>query len=931
MDTTKGQSSSSVLKKVDVTAIIILFFLGVVMAYYAMLQSEMRQKIIAKIELTAEKSVDQINDYLSTGIDIIRLASHTLDDMIRNGRSKSEMLDFLVNQSAAILHITSGKSTGLYAIIDDQFLNGTGLYASADFVPAERPWYIGAMSNVGRVAVIDPYIDVHTNTVMVTLAKTLCDVKSVAAMDFSVEHLQTLTEELTAQSETDKEIILDRKYHVIAHSDRAEVGKNYIAEKGTFGSALIEKLRSSDEYLFSFRFGDVDYIVCAMPVAADWLCLSVFDTTSAYAALRKTFVLTLIVSFLFIAVLSLIMGHSDKKARLAQEFNEKAERAAAASEAKSSFLSNMSHEIRTPINAVLGMNEMILRESNEENVLDYANNIRTAGSTLLSLINDILDFSKIEAGKLEIIPVDYDLLTVINDLVNMIQTRADNKGLLLKLDFDEKMPRLLNGDEVRIKQVVTNILTNAVKYTEKGSITFHIGHEHIPDDPEDVYLDFSISDTGIGIKPEDLQKLFSQFERIEEKRNRSIEGTGLGMSITKRLLEMMGSELRVESVYGEGSTFSFRLLQKVVKWDALGDHEVACRASRKSRERDREKFTAPDVVVLVVDDTPMNLTVFKSLLKRTRVGIDTATSGSEALELAKGKKYDLIFLDHMMPGIDGIETLHRLRADEEGPNLRTPAICLTANAISGAREQYLAEGFDDYLTKPIDVSELEEMMIQFLPPEKVRTQSGDDDDNAEAALPVDLPAWLSKIEELDTDSGQQRCGGEEGYLDTLKIYGESTASNVEEIENLWRKRDLANTTIRVHALKSTSRAIGAVALGALAEKLEFAGKAGDEAALDAELSVLLERYRALGAALSPLYAPAKKESDKDLPLISEARLREVYVSLRDSAENFDTESAECALNYLAGFRIPEEEKERVEQLRAAVHDFDWGRVGNILS
>ncbi|MCR4817957.1 MAG: hypothetical protein K5841_03245, partial [Fretibacterium sp.] len=298
--------------------------------------------------------------------------------------------------------------------------------------------------------------------------------------------------------------------------------------------------------------------------------------------------------------------------------------AATANRAKSAFLSNMSHEIRTPINAVLGMNEMILRESDEENIIEYSENIRTAGNTLLGLVNDILDFSRIESGKMEIVPVDYELSSLINDLVNMIQARADKKGLLLRLDFDENTPKLLNGDDVRIKQVVTNLLTNAVKYTEKGSVTLHIGYERIPDDPKGVLLDFSVSDTGIGIKPEDIEKLFSQFERIEEKRNRNIEGTGLGMNITKSLLEMMGTSLKVDSVYGKGSTFSFRLRQKVVKWEKMGNYKAARSLSLSERKKDREKFTAPDAVVLMVDDTPMNLTVFKNLLKRTLMQVDTA-------------------------------------------------------------------------------------------------------------------------------------------------------------------------------------------------------------------------------------------------------------------------------------------------------------------
>ncbi len=313
----------------------------------------------------------------------------------------------------------------------------------------------------------------------------------------------------------------------------------------------------------------------------------------------------------------------DREKRDRDRLIDMSERAVAANEAKSSFLSNMSHEIRTP------------------------------GNTLLGLINDILDFSKIEAGKMEILPVEYDLSSVINDLVTMIQTRADEKGLLLKLEISEEIPKLLYRDEVRIKQVATNILTNAVKYTEKGSVTFCVDYEKAEGDPageaDQIFLRVAVKDTGIGIKEADMGKLFSQFDRIEETRNRKIEGTGLGMNITVKLLEMMGSSLEVESEYGAGSTFSFRLRQRVVKWEPLGDYEAAYRAALSNREKYQEKFTAPDALVLVVDDTPMNLTVFKSLLRQTQVQIETAESGEEAIRLAAGKKYDMIFLDHMMP------------------------------------------------------------------------------------------------------------------------------------------------------------------------------------------------------------------------------------------------------------------------------------------
>lgn len=406
-----------------------------------------------------------------------------------------------------------------------------------------------------------------------------------------------------------------------------------------------------------------------------------------------------------------------------RELSEAAKQANQANEAKSNFLSTMSHDIRTPMNAILGLNEMVLRDSQDENIKMYSESIRTAGNTLLGIINDILDFSKIEAGKMEIINVDYSFASLLNDLVNMVQKKAEDKGLSFNLNIDSNIPMILNGDEIRIKQVILNILSNAVKYTKAGSVTFSVRADRIAEKPNSVMLKVSVADTGVGIKPEDLDKLFVAFERIEEKKNRNIEGTGLGMTIVKRFLDMMGSHLEVESEYGKGSVFSFELEQKVVKWDPIGDIQEAFKRSVSTRMSYHEKFTAPLAKVLVVDDNSVNLTVFASLLKRTGIQIDKAESGDECISLFRKKQYDVIFLDHMMPDKDGIETLSEMKGITDTPNKSTPVICLTANAISGMREMYTKAGFDDYLTKPIDAERLEMILLQYLPKDKVNTIS----------------------------------------------------------------------------------------------------------------------------------------------------------------------------------------------------------------
>ena len=625
----------------------------------------------------------------------------------------------------------------------------------------------------------------------------------------------------------------------------------------------------------------------------------------------------------------------DKERRERERLIDASERAVAASEAKSAFLSNMSHEIRTPINAVLGMNEMILRECDDKNILGYSESIRSAGSTLLGLVNDILDFSKIEAGKMEIIPVDYDLSSVINDLVNMIQTKADVKGLKLEFEVSREVPKLLHGDEVRIKQIVTNILTNAVKYTEKGRVTLCIDYEKIPDEEDCILLDVAVKDTGIGIKEEDMKKLFSEFDRIEEKRNRNVEGTGLGMSITKRLLEMMGSELQVESKYGLGSKFSFSLRQTVIKWEELGDYEAAYKVALNSREKYHEKFHAPEAEILVVDDTPMNLVVFTNLLKQTGIRIDTASSGYEGLSLAFDKKYDIIFLDHMMPDKDGIQTLHELRARENDPNADTPVICLTANAISGAKEKYLAEGFDDYLTKPIDSVKLENMLIELLPEDKVLMPEDDGfepiadetlsiiDDIGTGSL---IPDFVRNIDEIDTETGIKNCGNEEAYLETIKIFAGMVKDHADETQRLWDSGDIKGATVKIHALKSSSRIIGATDLGELAQELENAGNEGDTEKLGSEIGNLLDRYKKIGEALSPLVLDDEPD-DSDLTPIDEGELKELYTAISEFISISDYDSAIDLIEVLKGYRVPDEEKER---RRALIKAADEVRYEDIL-
>ncbi|MBD5449836.1 MAG: response regulator [Lachnospiraceae bacterium] len=396
------------------------------------------------------------------------------------------------------------------------------------------------------------------------------------------------------------------------------------------------------------------------------------------------------------------------------ELKEDAERA---NEAKSTFLARMSHEIRTPINAVLGMNEMILRETESDNIREYASNIHSAGKTLLSIINDILDLSKIESSKMEIVENDYNLGRLLIDVENMISMRAEEKNLNFRIVAERELPAGLRGDDIRIKQCMTNLLTNSVKYTKEGTITLKVDSVNSRDDT--INLRVTVSDTGIGIKEEEVYKLFDPFTRLDLMKNKSVEGTGLGLSITKRLIEMMGGNLTVESVYGKGSSFSFVIPQKILSSEMLGDYRTNAAQMNEPDSGGHKEFVASKAKILAVDDNRVNITVVKGLLKRLKVQFDSALSGQECLDKVRENRYDIILLDHMMPEMDGIETLRAMKQMEEYIREQPVVIALTANAIVGAKEEYLQEGFEDYLSKPIDAVKLEALIRKYLPKDMI--------------------------------------------------------------------------------------------------------------------------------------------------------------------------------------------------------------------
>ena len=591
-----------------------------------------------------------------------------------------------------------------------------------------------------------------------------------------------------------------------------------------------------------------------------------------------------------------------------EALNEERRRANDANAAKTAFLTSMSHEIRTPINAVLGMDEMILRESREDDIRSYALDIQTAGNTLLALINEILDFSKIEEGRMEILPTRYELSSVIFDLVNMIRIRAEKKGLKFRIAVEENIPHLLYGDEIRIKQIISNLLTNAVKYTEKGNIELTLSYRKVSAD--DIMLIVKVSDTGIGMKPEDIEKMFAPFARLEESRNRSIEGTGLGMSIVKQLLAMMSSKLEVKSEYGSGSEFSFELRQRVEKWVPIGNITEKYQSDKVQEYKYKELFHAPDARILVVDDMEINIEVIKRLLKKTEIQIDTATSGPEAIQKVEKNDYDVIFIDHMMPEMDGIETLKRMQEKIE----KVPVcVALTANAVMGAREMYLSAGFADYMSKPVVGKELEELLKEYIPREKVDTSYVEYEEEKRTDLP-DIPG-------ISIKDGVKFCGSEESFKSILNTFHRTYKQNSDKIREYFDKEDWQNYTIKVHALKSSARIIGASGLSGIAARLEEAGKNGELDLIRQETGVLLKEYEELDKRLVFM----DRNSDS-LMEITESMRKDAFNTIIEVAGSMDIGMLENILKDLKGYRLSDTDIEAVKDIENRLMELDWDGI-----
>ena len=791
-------------------------------------------------------------------------------------------------------------------IANPNFNHGHILVANSGWEPGEsyvveqRPWYTGALTS-RDFYITDPFYEVRAGEYCVTFSKVVESDKGefygVIGMYFYMNTLRAILDE--SHGETGYAFLVNENGTMIGHVN-PEYRVEYVLSHEDSANVYNLPYRKLYDQSGAVTLKDYDgkYKVCLAvdEEVSGFRIIIVRDWWEIYGgAIQYTILFLLLLGGCNLSV-NLVISRMIRWQRNANEKLKKAaDDAIQGEKAKALFLSNMSHEIRTPINAILGMNEMILRESTEDQLLTYAGNIQNSGRTLLTLINDILDMSKIESGKMEIIPTENKTVEMFIDLWNVIYLRAEDKSLTVSFTVDETMPDILYGDDVRVKQVITNILTNAVKYTNQGGVELNAAYERQGEDM--ITLVVSVQDTGIGIREEDLGKLFENFQRLDENRNRNIEGTGLGMSITLMLLKLMNGDIEVQSVYQEGSTFTVRIPQKVISNEPLGDFDTIRNHHALTHSGHYDSYEAPEANVLVVDDNAMNLVVFTSFLKLTKMNIVTADSGEKCLELVRKQHFDVIFMDHMMPRMDGVETLHEIQKMKDFPNEKTPIIVLTANAIAGARESYLKEGFVAYLSKPIDANELDQTILTYLPEELIHKKeiiaeesgkengtagesgtgdfsqnqendtskeggAGDSIRNRGSGAPGEGAAGNFARNQENSGSGGNGAGGYSRYLE----YGISIEKGIanmagskdlylnivemfvldkeklDQLKQFKADQNAHDYGIKVHALKGDARTLGADSLADVAYEHEKQSKAGNLAYVDEHWDELVEQW-----------------------------------------------------------------------------------------
>lgn len=922
MQSDRGNGTKGARRNNLIIPLLIILCLMVAMVIYT---SRIINRVsVANIQEVGEDKISgvtaQLENYLDRAKSVLWVTADTVDHMVHNGGTTEQILSYIVEETERQKQQFDENYTGIYGYIMGEYLDGLNWVPPEGYDPVERRWYTAAREAKGESIIVSPYVDAQTGSIVISICRQLSNPEDVLSVDVMMNRIQATVQDLQIRGKG-LGFIVNEDGMIIAHPDESRKG-TYLTETEE-QKQFMTKVLSTSNGSFEMETDGKMRTVFVRQIQGQWFMIITVSNEELYAEHWQQLTVNVLICSIIFALIALFyyLGHKNEQnfSRRMEEMKMeeqkqayetrvlKLEKEAAdrANKAKSDFLADMSHEIRTPINAVLGMNEMIIRESGDGldelssekkeeafcNIRKYAGNIKNAGNNLLSIINDILDFSKIEAGKLEIAENKYELSSLITDVSNLISFPAKDKGLDFIIDVDESIPDGLYGDKVRVRQIITNLLTNAVKYTDRGSVKLSIRMaEKTVREGEDVTLQIAVKDTGIGIRQEDIGKLFSKFQRVDLERNSTVEGAGLGLAITSSLLSMMGGHISVDSAYREGSCFTVTLPQKVVSCEPIGNIRMTNEENGKGYESYHESFRAPEARILIVDDTRINIEVTTGLLKKTGIKTDSAQNGREALEMAKRNAYDLILMDQRMPGMDGTEALHKLRKEESGINCHTPVICMTADAIIGAKERYTAEGFTDYIPKPVSGEMLEKTLIRYLPKSKIlmarQAIQTSTDESTQVTGQNDFPEILSGLPEagIDISKGMINCqGDEELYRSLLQEYAAGAEEKSMNLQALYQEKNWKQYAILIHAVKSSSRLIGASILSKEAAELENAADEGREDIIEEKHQRIMKQYMVMAEIINRTVRPKKENKD------TEETILEFYPEGNDSQNNLKTD------------------------------------------
>ncbi len=711
MDRKSGFNHQEVIKNIGVESILasLLVFLLTVSATCVggwRLYSSTKESIELKGRVNVVESAKELDNYILVRKSTVMLAAYVVDEMIRDGKDNQEILDYLTAQSTSIKKAIDEDYTGLYGWIKGEYCDGVGWVPDADYRPTERPWYQETMADKSEITFVTPYLDDQTGGIITTLARRLSDGESVVALDVPLTWIQAITERITQQNPGSCGIVLDKSGKVIAHSDEAELGKNYREEKNTLGAALAKRLYNGSENLFELNFRGQKYIVFVEQIEGGWQAVSLIDTDAFYGPLRLILLLAVLLAVLEAAVfLAILYNQSEKNLAIAS-----AREAQLVNRAKTTFLSNMSHEIRTPMNAIIGLNSLTLRdESLSPHTRENLQKIGASASHLMTLINDILDMSRIESGRMELKEERFSLTEVLEQVSIIINGQCDDKGLLFRSGSVGPLEEFYLGDDLKLKQVLINILGNAVKFTNPpGEVSFTV--EQSPVSEDCARLRFTMADTGIGMDAAFLPKLFESFTQEDGSTTNEYGGSGLGMAITKSIVDMMGGEIEVQSEKGVGSTFVVTVPLK----RAPGEQTLTAGEDAQPSE---EPVSLVGRHILIAEDQEMNAEILSEILELEDMTSEWAQNGRQAVELfeqSEAGHFDAILMDMRMPVMDGLAASRAIRGLSRPDAAKIPIIALTANAFEEDVNACLQAGMNAHLSKPVDIDLLKDTLVSIL-------------------------------------------------------------------------------------------------------------------------------------------------------------------------------------------------------------------------